>query len=86
MRSVTLARRLLTFGFQVELGVNAYVTPSGTHQDATSEHTVEGCIAAIGSDIHRNKLEGRRGTGRRNQAVGIARIPLVVGYPVLTAA
>jgi len=54
VRSVTPARRSLTFGFQIELGANTYATLSGTHQDATNEHTTGSGVAnarALVSDI-----------------------------------
>ena len=71
--SATPARRLLTFRFQTELGVNAHASVSDTHQDAANEHTIGSGVAnarTVISDIHRNKLKSREGVDGRNQAVG----------------
>jgi len=80
--SVTFARRLLTFGFQIELGVNTYATIFGTRRGTTNELTIGSDVAntrAIVSDIRWNKLKSRGGADHQNQVVGIARISLVSG-------
>ena len=70
--SVIPARRLLIFGFQIELRANTHASVSDTHQDAGNEHTTGSDATkthTIVSDIHHNKLKSREGADGQNRAV-----------------